>query len=325
MIAFWTILVVLLLLLATDLAYRHYASGRIRNIIENVPPFGLIEATEPSDVATFRIPVTPDQALSACLYAAHGPARGLVVFCPEMDGNEFTALSYCTSLPGAGFSVLSFAFRNQGDSDHEPGYSPNHWVTRTEVADLDAVIEFIRSDDDLSRLPLGLFGVSRGGSAALLAGCRHHDVLSIVTDSAYSTRGLISHFIDRFSRHVVPHWIFRWLPTWHNQLTVRQALWRSERGRCHPYAHLEESAKNLVQPTLLISGARDSYVTPEVTQHLAELIGQPEHTWIVPRAKHNKARSINPQEYDRRVVSHFEQTLLTHNVVPAALPGLRLA
>lgn len=311
---YWTaITVVVLLALTMDFAYRQYASRRICGIIENVPPFGLIEISNSPDAISFRIPVPGGQSLSACLYAAVGPPAGLVIFCPEMNGSHHTALRYCEALPQAGFAVLSFAFRSQGDSDTIPDYEPNQWITHSEVADLDAVLEYAGTQETLSSLPIGLFGVSRGGSAALLAACRHSRVRSIVTDSAYSTRGLITHFVDRFSQHVVPGWFFRWLPEWHVQLVIRQALRFSERRRHQAYVHLERFATRLTQPALLISGARDSYVTPEVTRRLAQLIRQPDHIWIVPRAKHNKSRSINETEYDQRIVQHFQRTLVTDN------------
>lgn len=321
MIDYWTaITIAVLLALTMDFAYRQYASRRICGIIENVPPFGLIEVSDSADAVSFRIAVPGGQSLSACLYSAVGPPIGIVIFCPEMNGSHHTALNYCQALPEAGISVLSFAFRGQADSDVIPDYIPNQWITDSEVADLDAVIEYTSNEESLSRLPLGLFGVSRGGSAALLAACRHSRVRSIVTDSGYSTRGLITHFIDRFSQHVVPGWFFCWLPDWHVQLVIRQALRLSERRRGQPYVHLERCVSRLTQPALLISGARDSYVTPEVTRRLAQLIRQPEHTWVVPKAKHNKARTGDTQEYDHRIVQHFLRTLTTDGT-PASSPS----
>ena len=195
---------------------------------------------------------------------------------------------------------------------------PIHWVTDSEVTDIRAVINFVLADSNLSRLPLGAFGVSRGGSIALLAACQCPQILSVVTDSAYSTRSLVFHFTNRFSRYIVPAWFFRWLPAWHVKMDVEQALRRSERRRGRRYVHLEQHAQNLTQPVLLISGSRDSYVTPEVTQQLGDLLRQPGSTWIVQKAKHNKARCVSRDDYDARIASHFQKTLLARTTIPDA-------
>ena len=56
----------------------------------------------------------------------------------------------------------------------------------------------------------------------------------------------------------------------------------------------------------MISGGSDNYVTPEVTRKMHAMIGgNCDQPWIVPCAKHNRARSGDPVEYDRRLVEFF--------------------
>jgi pimeloyl-ACP methyl ester carboxylesterase len=57
---------------------------------------------------------------------------------------------------------------------------------------------------------------------------------------------------------------------------------------------------------LLISGGRDSYVTPAIAERLRSTIGENCRLWIAPAAKHNMSRSVCREEYDRRILQHFE-------------------
>ena len=304
----WAITSLAVLLIVADISYRQFASRRICRLFENVPLFGAVSSTQNISAETMSIPVNNQCSLKACLYRPPGAAIGLVVFCPELHGDRWTALSYCRGLLDAGFYVLAFEFRNH-DEDLLQVDTPRHWVTETEIDDIAAVLKFVETDPDLADLPLGAFGVSRGGAAAIVAACRYPQIQSVVTDGAYSTMGMLRSFISRFSRYVVPDWFFNRLPRWHVELTLRQAVRRSERRWGCRYVHLERDASTFQQPILLVSGGRDSYVTPEVTRYLARCLRAEGHVWIVARAKHNKSRDVATQEYDCRIVNHFHCTL----------------
>lgn len=216
------------------------------------------------------------------------------------------APQYCQALIDAGFAVLGFDFRNQGESFRQPDYSPIHWITEFEMSDIAAVLEFIESDHELSTLPLGIFGVSRGGAAALAAACRYPRISTVVADSSFGTMSMTRNFVCRFVRLVIPEWIYKLLPEWHIKLTLRQAMRRSEADRKCQYVHLEQEAQQLDDTrVLLIAGARDSYVTVDVSTELASDFGGQDRLWMVERAKHNMARSQDQAQYDQRITAHF--------------------
>lgn len=306
----WTVASIVGMLLFADFVYRRIVSGRISHLIENVPLFGVVQVGEFSAGQALQIPMANGQELAACLYPSKNPAQGVVIFCPELNGNRLGAMHYCQSLCDSGFSVLAFDFRNQGDSDFNPEFKPTPWVTNSETEDLSTVVKYTQTSDEFRNLPIGLFGVSRGGCAALIVAAEHPEVLSVIADGAYSTRVLINCFMLKFCRYIVPEWLFKRLPGWHNRLVVEQALRRSAGRRGREYVHLEDRAGDLTQPILLISGSRDSYVTPDITNQLATLVGRRVNTWIVPKAKHNRSRNIAASEYDKRLVQHFSETLL---------------
>ena len=139
-----------------------------------------------------------------------------------------------------------------------------------------------------------------------------YDIRAVIADSAFGTMAMIRFFVDRFVAHVIPYWLFRLLPQWHVDITLKQAVELSESGRHCKYCHLEEDAKGLESVTvLLISGARDSYVTPVIARRLHEIVGLQADLWIAPGAKHNMSRTVQPEEYDRRIVAHVAKCLGT--------------
>lgn len=98
----------------------------------------------------------------------------------------------------------------------------------------------------------------------------------------------------------------RLFPDWHICVTITLARWISQRRRHCRYAMLERVLPRLSdKPALVIAGMRDTYVLPEVAHEIARLIGQPDAVWTVAKAKHNLARSVSPEEYDRRLVEFF--------------------
>ncbi len=294
-------------LFAAELVFRRYVVARVCDVFEEVPPFGVIPAEESPDAETFSVQTSDGMTLRGSLHLPKsGRPIGLVVFCPELNGNHWMASHYCHGLLQNQFAVLGFDFRGQGSSDPDPNYTPIHWVTEYEMRDIAAVLEFVESDERLNTLPLGLFGVSRGGVAALAAACRYPRVRAVLADSAFGTMDMARHFVHQFGRYIIPEFCFRILPKWHIEQTLQRAVRLSERRRHCRYVHLENEAVGLDHTHVqLISGQRDSYVSPDVAAALAELFGGSDRLWLVRRARHNMARSVRTDEYDRRVVRHF--------------------
>ena len=294
--------------LALDVAVRIVAVKRVLRHFEDRPRFNVRPAQPDPDAEEIWIPTPDGLTLRGSLYRhAGGPARGRIVFCPEMTGSHWSALSYCAGLWDAGFDILSFDFRNQGESDSQPGYDPLHWLTEYEVRDVLAAIAFARTRDGLRDLPLGLFGVSRGGGAALTAAARSADVRCVACEGAFTTESMMLHFTLRWARLYIPDWILWLLPEWHVRQTLAMVRWVSQSRRNCRYTHVERWLPKLrTRPVLLIAGGRDTYVDPGIAEEIGRRIaGAETDLWVVPEAKHNLAREIAPGEYDRRLIAFF--------------------
>jgi uncharacterized protein len=313
------IVAIVAVLFLAEWSFRRFVSPKIRDIFENVPPFNVIP--EPENPEAQRIEFKTSDGLllrGSLLNADVADPAALVLFLPELHGSHWMARRYCKALLERKYMVLSFDFRNQGESQSMAGYVPIHWMTEYEMTDVEAALEFVESNEKLDSLPLVAFGVSRGGVAALLTGCRYPRIRAVIADSAFGTMAMIRFFVDRFVQHVIPEWLFALLPNWHVRFTLKQAVHLSETGRKCQYAHLEDEVKGLESANvLLISGARDSYVTPAIAGKLHEVIGQQAELWLVPGAKHNMSRAVQTEEYDRRIVAHLSRCLNPPSMVPS--------
>ena len=57
----------------------------------------------------------------------------------------------------------------------------------------------------------------------------------------------------------------------------------------------------------MIHGAKDAYIGPEIARQLFVLAGEPKDLWIVPGAKHNRCREVDPDAYAARIESFLQQ------------------
>ena len=154
---------------------------------------------------------------------------------------------------------------------------------------------------------------------ALAAACRHPRIRAVMADSSFGTMTMTRHFVERFGRYIIPEFFFSLLPTWHINRTLRHATRLSERKRGCRYVHLENEVGHLDDTAVrLVSGKRDSYVSPAVATALAEQFGGEDLLWVVDKAKHNMARTVATEEYDRYVLGHFAQIAIIGDSTDAA-------
>jgi len=301
----------LVLFVVVDLASRVYYGRKGMELLDRMPPFR-VEPAEPQKQATpFEATTKDGLTLRGSIYHPEGEEpRGLVVFCPETIASHWSAVRYCQGLIDAGYIVVSFDFRNQGESDRLEKYDSLHWVTEYEVEDLKTVLDWVRDQAAFSDLPIGVFGVSRGGSVALMAASALRDITFIAADSSYTNDLLIAHYIHRWVRLIVPGWIVNMRGSmWHIYITLKAAFWAQQfRKGCRYLNSSDPFTKVRGKRVLLIAGMNDSYVPTTISQRIQNMLGtQCEDLWLVPRAAHNGARSRDPEQYDQRLTAFFDQ------------------
>ena len=315
----WALLIGGVLILIEEIWSRRAVVRFAMPLFEREPPFHLTPEPPEPGAEEFRVAVpgvTNDRGepltLDAAVIPARGPfagrPRGAVVFCPETGGSKWFWRRYAAALPAAGFAVVAFEHRSHGASDVEPGYAPGHWPAEREVADALAVLRWALNAPRFAGLPVGLFGVSRGACVALAAAAREPRAAAVASDGGFVTDRLVTEFAFKWTTLAVPKWVIPLVPRWH----VRQSMWllrkAAERKQNRKFLALQHDLKRLRnRPVWLVGGARDGYVTPAQTERVAEMARA--KTWIVPKAKHNQAREIVTEEYDRRLCAFFEAAM----------------
>jgi pimeloyl-ACP methyl ester carboxylesterase len=255
--------------------------------------------------------------------------KGMVLFAHEYGSNAYSCARYCRPLLEAGYDVLTFDFRGHGRSGPEQGYKPRQWPSDREQSDMLGAIAF--AEDYLERQgrprDLGLFGISRGGGAAILAAVGVESVQAILTDGAFSSDSTLEYLMQRwvsifakvrliYENHPPTFWRFlRWL------------TFRACRRRFHcRYPSVRKAILRLgPTPMFFIHGERDSYIPIAQSQILYDLAQGPKFLWIVPGAKHNQSVIQQPQQYADRTVRFFDQFLARDRADTEPLPACSLS
>jgi pimeloyl-ACP methyl ester carboxylesterase len=209
---------------------------------------------------------------------------------------------YCRTLRDAGYDIFAFDFRGHGRSEAEPDYSPRQWITNHDMNDIRGALAYISrwlSEQGYST-DVGLFGISRGACAAILAAAEFDNVRVVISDGGFSTDTTIEYFMRR------------WADIFANirlmQLDAHPpAFWRWLRRVFMVFAHVEfrcrfPSVRKAIhqmrpRPMLFIHGEKDSYLPVEQSRKLYAVAPQPKYLWVAPGARHNQAVDLHPDLY----------------------------
>ncbi len=239
--------------------------------------------------------------------------KGMILFCHEFAYDMYSSARYCRPLLKAGFDVFMFDFRGHGESSCADNYRPMQWASDHEVDDVLGACAFVKDYLESQGLPaeLGVFGISRGAGAAVLACANNPAINAILTDGLFCTDLTVEAFMKRwayifakvrfvYEHHPLAFWRFlRWLLF---KFTPR-AL------NCRFPSIRKALARNAGKPMFMIHGQRDSYIPVQQAQKLFDLAGEPKSLWIVPGARHNQPVAVAPEQYAVRTVQFFEQYL----------------
>jgi uncharacterized protein len=313
-----TLLLVLsptILTLAALAAFLVYVVVRyspiIGRIFEEKPLFFPLRLNPEDRGEEVRFTTEDGLELAGSYFPARTESRaGVLVFCHEYLSDRWSYLPFTDHLRDHGFDVFTFDFRNHGASASDPTYNPLQWVTDHEVRDLRAALDYLRSRPDRDSFGVGLFGVSRGGSTALVVAAADPSVWGVITDGAFATRGTMLAYILRWAEIYVgnpylwkamPLWVFRFV-SWTGRL-------RSEKRLNCRFPDVERAVARLApRPWLMIHGEKDAYIGPEIAKALFAEAHEPKELWIVPGAKHNRCREVEAEAYDDRVGAFFERS-----------------
>jgi uncharacterized protein len=320
-LGFLTVLVLgLLVCLIHAYVIRTYLPHVVR-IFQEKPLFIIPFGQPIPNAETVHFPTSNGLTLCGCYLAASGQRKGVIVFGLEFGSNRWSCVPYCEFLREQGFDIFAFEVRGQGESDPLPGYEPLQWVTDYEVEDTRAAFAYLKSRPDADPRGVGLFGISKGAGAGLIAAVNDPYVRCFVTDGVFASHTTMVPYMQKWILiYCRSSKIVQAFPSWYYRMAAHMALRRIEKQRhCH-FPHLEHVIQRLTpRPLLMIHGGGDTYIKPEMAQALFDLAGQPKEFWLVEGAKHNQSFQLAGEEYQRRVLAFFLEHL--GGGIPALAPA----
>ncbi len=302
--------VVLLALLAVMIYLTVRYTPKIVRIFELQPLFVPLRVSpfEMGEPVDFRS--EDGLRLSGRYFRARTSKRvGVLVYCHEYLSDCWSFHPYIDHVRDLGYDVFAFDFRNHGRSARDPSYNPLQWTSDREVGDLRGALRYLRSRPDHDPAGFGLFGVSRGGTTALIAAADEPDVWGIVTDGAFPTRLMTVTYMIRWAEIFVrSQLLLSVVPLWFYDLLAWVGRVRSERRHNCCFLEVETAVKRLgPRPWLMIHGERDAYISPEIARALFECGRGPKEFWLVPEAKHNRCREREPRAYSARILGFLDR------------------
>jgi pimeloyl-ACP methyl ester carboxylesterase len=291
-------------------AIRRYV-GVVARIFTEKPLFIIPRGQPPIDAEDVILAARDGSDLHGCYLKARGPRRGVILFGLEFGSNRWACVPYTEFLRDAGYDIFAVETRGQGESPAPPGYEPLQWVTTIELDDYRAAIAYLKTRPDADKRGVGLFGLSKGGSAGLFLAAEDPYVRCFVTDGIFAILTTMVPYMRQWVSIYTPRkWLVRFVPDWYYGILGRRAVAAVEKERRCRYPNLERAMTRLgSRPLLMIHGGADNYIKPEMAKTLYDLVRGPKDFWLVDKAKHNQAIHQANGEYRRRVLEFFDKYL----------------
>jgi dipeptidyl aminopeptidase/acylaminoacyl peptidase len=233
---------------------------------------------------------------------AHVPAPGIVL-------SHGWARSRCELLPHAeflhraGFAVLMFDYRYRGLS---AGDSITMGVK--ERGDLLAAIDTISGHQEVDAERIGVLGMSMGGVISIVAGAEDERVRTIVAECPFASHNtILTRSLGHYSK--VPMSPLAPFVRWTLEHRFGEPL-----SGVEPISFVGEFAP---RPLFIIGDERDEVVGVEDSRRLFDAAGEPKRYWLIPNADHARGWQFAGEEYERRVVEFFRETLAAQPAVAA--------
>ena len=285
MIILWTLIVIILLILAFGLVLSFYFTRRGQlSEVHTMDEYDL-------DGRTIAFQSTDGLDLQGVWIPATGSDKAVIILHGHGGSYDFD-LYRAPALQQAGFNVLLFDFRAHGRSEGKRmtfGYE--------EQRDVLGAIKFLHQQGIQH---IGLLGFSYGGMVAMVVTPTCPDIQAVISDggparirTAIAARGVemgLPLWLSRF---------FAWLIISLTSLRLRVNLFH--------YEPIRWVGNISPRPILFIHGDHDQYL-PDFDD-LYAATNPPKELWRLSDAGHTTASQLYPEEHARRIIEFFQRTL----------------
>jgi len=204
-------------------------------------------------------------------------------------------------LHDAGYPILLFDLRGHGASD---GAGRGSGLGYRELHDVSAAVRYMR---ERGHRGVAVYGVSLGGSAALLAAAGDREIDAVIAESPFAS-------VDELAR-----WRLPGTPEWLRRAAVELALLRV--GALHEPSPIDAISRIAPRPVVLLGSAADRVVPAASVEALFAAAQEPKELWIAPRGEHGAILEAEPEEYRRRVLTYLGRWLAPAIPPPPPAPA----
>lgn len=277
------------LILAAAWLLVYWGTHPVRIPVPRQPPREL----EPCEDITLR--TTDGIELSGWFLPRPG-ARATVILCHGHQFNRLQMAGMPQVLSGLPLQYLLFDFRRAGRSGGHVS-----WIGAEEWRDVMAAVDWLEQDERAAGKPVGVFGLSMGGAAAILAAAEDPRIDAVATQGAYADLDsalrqrcrLILGFL-----HPVLYAPTRWLG-------IRRL------GRDPASVAPSEAAPRIApRPLLLLHGAHDLFVAPQDARVLHANAREPKELVLLPHSWHVTVSPADWELYQSALRRFFHQHLV---------------
>ena len=221
----------------------------------------------------------------------YAPSRNgaAVVVVASAGGDRTRTTEHAELLAAHGYGVLLYDARGTGESQGSPnGYG---WAWDRDV---EGAIAFLQDQPDVDPDRIGGLGLSTGADVLIEVAATNRDLRAVVSD------GATGRSIDD-----LPDGATWELPALWTTFTAVRVLSGTEPG-----PPLAELAADVSPTPLLLIAAGSIPSEREMNARYAEAAAEPVELWELPDVTHTAAISEVADEYEQRVIGHFDRSLL---------------
>jgi len=175
-----------------------------------------------------------------------------------------------------------------------------------EADEVAAALEFLQAQREVQRV--GIMGYSMGAAAAIRSAARYAEIEAVVAEGGYFNLG--EDIVETGGNEPLARRIFYY--------TIAGAYWLQSGINPWEISPIEDLPAISPRAVLLIYGEHEASSGRAEAQYAAAL--EPRFLWIVPGGTHGGNYRQATQEYERRVLEFFDQTLTGNNPMVNFLP-----
>jgi pimeloyl-ACP methyl ester carboxylesterase len=233
-----------------------------------------------------------------------GTNAATIILCHGYGRQHQEMIPHAAYLNRLGFACLLFDQRSRGASE---GTLVS--VGGLERWDVIGAIDYLETRRDVDPGRIGVFGVSGGAAAAVLAAAEDDRIRAVAIECCFrNVRSVVASSFKHFTG--LPAFPFA-------DVTLKFAEIRI--GYSADVLAPEKVVSAISpRPILLMHGEADRAIDCSDSVHMHELAGEPKELWMIPESGHAKGLEVAGEEYERRVAGFFQKYLSVREATPTA-------